>query len=200
MAQTRTDRHDRGESAMDRQDSAPFPDIAVLSIKGHPLSEEPTMPRIETFVLRPSSPEISTGAKWRVEAFGDVLETSVEIEKKSLEAFISDQSGQTAVVAKLDGILAGTCLLVRSELEPRHPVSPWLAGLYGAPEHRRHGVGRVLVKAIEDQALQRGYRGLYLYTDRAIHYYERLGWSAVDQVDWKGVPTTLMARELQAEF
>jgi hypothetical protein len=82
------------------------------------------MPRIDSLVLRPSSPEISTCAKWRVEAFGDVLETSVEVEKKSLEAFISDPSGQTAVVAKLDGILAGTCLLVRSELEPRHPVSP----------------------------------------------------------------------------
>jgi hypothetical protein len=44
------------------------------------------MPPIETFVLRPSSPEISTCAKWRVEAFGDVLETGVEVEKKSLEA------------------------------------------------------------------------------------------------------------------
>jgi GNAT superfamily N-acetyltransferase len=158
------------------------------------------MPPIETFVLRPSSPEISTCAKWRVEAFGDVLETGVEVQKKSLEAFTSDQSGQAAVVTKLDGILAGTCLLVRSELDPCHPVSPWLAGLYVAPEHRCHGVGRVLVKAIEDQAPQRGNRRLYLYTARAIRYYERLGWSAVDQVDWKGFLATPMARELQAEF
>jgi GNAT superfamily N-acetyltransferase len=101
------------------------------------------MPRIEIFVLGRSSPEISACAKWRVEAFGDVLETDVEAEKKSLEAFTSDQSGQVAVVAKLDGILAGICLLVRSELEPCHPVSPWLAGLYVAPEHRRHAIGRV---------------------------------------------------------
>lgn len=68
------------------------------------------MPRIETFVLGPSSPEISTCAKWRVEAFGDIIETGIEAERKSLEAFTSDQSGQAAVVAKLDGILAGTCL------------------------------------------------------------------------------------------
>jgi GNAT superfamily N-acetyltransferase len=154
------------------------------------------MPRIETLVLGPSSPEISTCAKWRVEAFGDIIETGIEAERKSLEAFTSDQSGQAAVVAKLDGILAGTCLLVRSELEPCHPVSPWLAGLYVAPELRRHGIGTVLVKSIEDQARQRGNRRLYLYTDSAIHYYQRLGWSAVDQVDWKGFPTTLMAREL----
>jgi predicted N-acetyltransferase YhbS len=154
------------------------------------------MPRIEIFVLRPSSAEISTCAKWRVEAFGDVLETGAEAEKKSLEAFTSDQSGQAALVAKLDGVLAGTCLLARSELEPCHPVSPWLAGLYVVPEHRRQGIGKALVKSIEHQARQRGNRRLYLYTDSATHYYERLGWSGVDQVDWKGFSTTLMAREL----
>jgi predicted N-acetyltransferase YhbS len=154
-----------------------------------------TMPRIETFVLSPSAPEIPACAAWRVEAFG-VLATSIEAETKSLQAFTSDQSGQAALVAKLDGILAGTCLLVRSELAPCHPVSPWLAGLYVAPEHRRHGVGQVLVTAIEDQARQRGHRRLHLYTSGAMKYYERLGWLAVEQADWRGSRTTLMAREL----
>jgi hypothetical protein len=74
-----------------------------------------------------------------VEAFADVLETSVEAEQKSLEALTSDQTEQVALVAKLDGVPAGTCLLVRSELDPCHPVSPWLAGLYVALEHRRQG-------------------------------------------------------------
>ncbi len=157
------------------------------------------MPRIETFILRPSALELSTCAKWRVEAFGDVLNASVEAEEKSLQAFTSDQNGQVALVAKLDGVLAGTCLLARSELEPCHPVSPWLAGLYVAPEHRRRGVGRVLVAAIEDQARQRGNRRLHLYTDSAIKYYERLGWSTIDQIDWRGFATTLMARDLQAK-
>jgi hypothetical protein len=32
------------------------------------------VPRIETFVLHPSSPELFTWAKWRVEAFADLLE------------------------------------------------------------------------------------------------------------------------------
>jgi GNAT superfamily N-acetyltransferase len=99
-------------------------------------------------------------------------------------------------VAKLDGILAGTCLLVRSELESCHPISPWLAGLYVTVEHRRQGVGRVLVEAIEDQARRRGRRRLYLYTRRAINYYEGLGWRTVDQINWKGFPTALMVREL----
>ena len=77
---------------------------------------------------------------------------------------------------------------MRSELEPRHPVSPWLAGLYVVPQHRRHGIGRALVAAIEDQARLRGNRPLYLYTDSAIKCYERLGWNAIDQIEWKGFP------------
>jgi len=54
----------------------------------------------------------------------------------------------------------------------------------------------VLVRAIEDQARQRGRRRLYLYTDSAVGYYERLGWTPIDRTDWKGSPTVLMAREL----
>jgi GNAT superfamily N-acetyltransferase len=152
--------------------------------------------RIETLVLHPSSPALFTCAKWRVEAFADVLERDLEGERKSLEAFTTDQTDQVAVVAKLDGILAGTCLLVRSELESCHPASPWLAGLYVTPEQRRQGVGRALVQAIEDQARRRGRRRLCLYTRRAINYYECLGWSTVDQTNWKGFPTALMVREL----
>jgi predicted N-acetyltransferase YhbS len=131
-----------------------------------------------------------------VEAFAGVIETDVEAENRSLEALTSDQTAQVALVARLHGALAGTCLLVRSEVEPCHPISPWLAGLYVALEHRSQGVGRVLVRAIEDQARQRGNRRLYLYTDTAINYYERLGWSTIDQTDWKGFSTALMAREL----
>jgi GNAT superfamily N-acetyltransferase len=135
-----------------------------------------------------------------VEAFSRVLETTADAAERSLEAFTSDQTAQVAMVAKLDGVLAGTCLLVRSELEPCHAVSPWLAGLYVAPEHRRLGVGEALVRAIEDQARQRRSRCLYLYAGRAVPYYERLGWLVIDRINWKGFPTALMLRQLQAEL
>lgn len=150
------------------------------------------MPRIEIIVLQPSSPEIAICAQWRVQAFAEVLGTSVEAEHRLLQTFTSDRRGQVALVARSNGVPAGTCLLVQSELEPCHPVSPWLAGLYVAPEHRRQGVGRALVGAIADQARQRRYRRLYLYTDNAVGYYEQLGWRVIDRIDWKGFPTALM--------
>ena len=100
--------------------------------------------------------------------------------------------------AFFDGVPAGTCLLTPKELEPCHPVSPWLAGLYVAPEFRRRGIGKLLIRAIEDQARKRGNAQLYLYADDATSYYEKLEWRVVEQTMWKDHPMALMARDLSA--
>ncbi|MFT3941695.1 GNAT family N-acetyltransferase [Rhodopseudomonas sp.] len=109
---------------------------------------------------------------------------------------MADPSDQVALMAMQDDEPAGTALLVRSEIAPVHDVTPWLAGLYVAPAHRRHGVGAALVGAIEDQARQRGHRRLFLYTTDAADYYQRMGWSIVDRTRWNGADTVLMAIDL----
>ena len=115
---------------------------------------------------------------------------------RSLELFASDQSHGVALVAKADGEPIGTCLLVESEIEPNHDVSPWLAGLFVVPEYRRKGAGAALVGAIEDQARQREFSRLYFYTTDAAGFYARLGWSVLDRTNWKGFDTALMVRYL----
>jgi GNAT superfamily N-acetyltransferase len=92
-----------------------------------------------------------------------------------MELFASDQSCGIAPVAKADGDPVGTCLLVESEIEPKHNVSSWLAGLFVVPEHRRKGAGAALVRAIEDQVRRRELSRLYLYTTDAVGFCERLG-------------------------
>jgi GNAT superfamily N-acetyltransferase len=134
-------------------------------------------------------------ARWRANAFS-VLRASFEQELRSLELFVSDQSHGVALVAKTDGEPIGTCLLVESEIEPNHDVSPWLAGLFVVPEHRRQGAGAALVRAIEDQARRRGFSRLYLYTSEAAGLYARLGWAVLDRTNWKGFDTALMVRDL----
>jgi predicted N-acetyltransferase YhbS len=114
------------------------------------------MTSIQTFIVEPGTPELAICAQWRANAFS-VLHASFEEESKSLELFASDQSHGVALVAKADGEPIGTCLLAESEIEPNHDVSPWLAGLFVVPEHRRKGAGAVLVRAIEHQARQRAF-------------------------------------------
>ena len=150
---------------------------------------------VQTFIVEPRTPELAMCARWRANAFS-VLEASFEQELRSLELFASDQSHGVALVAKADGEPCGTCLLVESEIEPNHDVSPWLAGLFVIPEHRRKGAGSALVRAIEAQARQRRVSRLYLYTTEAIEFYARLGWPVLDRTKWKGFDTTLMVRDL----
>jgi GNAT superfamily N-acetyltransferase len=155
------------------------------------------MSNIQTKVLGPVDPEIHVCARWRAGEFADVLGTSVEEEEKALREIARDQSQQVLLLATYDGDAAGTCLLVTSEIDPIHDVSPWLAGLYVAPEFRGLGVGRALVGAIEEQARARSIPRIYLYTDDSeVPYYRNLGWDAVDRADWKGAPTNLMVRTL----
>jgi len=120
-----------------------------------------------------------------------VLKASFEQELRSLELFASDQSHGVALVAKADGEPVGTCLLVESEIEPDHDVSPWLAGLFVVPEYRRKGVGAASVRAIEDQARQRELSRVYLYTTHAVGFYKRLGWKVMDRTNWQGFDTAL---------
>jgi GNAT superfamily N-acetyltransferase len=121
-----------------------------------------------------------------------VLNASFAQERRSLETFVSDQTDQVALVARQHGAAIGTCLLVRSEIEPNHRVSPWLAGLFVAPEYRGKGAGAVLVRALEQQARARGFKQLFLYTRTATGFYEKLGWSMVERTFWKGVDTAFM--------
>jgi GNAT superfamily N-acetyltransferase len=153
------------------------------------------MPNIQTFIVEPGTPELAICARWRANAFS-VLQASFEQELRSLELFASDRSHGVALMAKADGKPIGTCLLAESEIEPNHDVSPWLAGLFVVPEHRRKGAGTVLVRAIEDQARQRGFSRLYLYTTDAVGFYARLGWLSPDRTNWKGLDTALMVRDL----
>jgi GNAT superfamily N-acetyltransferase len=153
------------------------------------------MTNIQTFIMEPGTPELAICARWRINAFS-VLKAEFEDELRSLERFASDQSHGVGLVAKADDEPIGTCLLVEREIEPKHDVSPWLAGLFVVPEHRRRGAGAVLVHAIEDQARQRGFSRLHLYTRDAAGFYARLGWLVHDRTDWKGADTAFMIRDL----
>ena len=153
------------------------------------------MTTVQTFIVEPRTPELAICARWRAKTFS-ALEASFEQELRSLELFASDQSHGVALIAKADGEPCGMCLLVEFEIEPNHDVSPWLAGLFVVPEHRRKGAGSALVRAIEDQARQRGFSRLHLYTTEAVDFYARLGWTVLDRTKWKGFDTALMVRDL----
>ncbi len=147
--------------------------------------------------LKPNSPELEICAAWRYEAFlksygYSLLDSAAQLAKLATQP----DEYETALIASVDGRLAGICLLVLQEFEPLHDVSPWLASLYVAPEYRKRGAARKLVAAIEDQARKHGVARLHLYTGDAEKFYVKCGWSLAEQGVSEGEPYAFMIRDL----
>src|SRR5262245_27097406 len=85
-------------------------------------------------------------------------------------------------VAIVNSAVAGSVsLLKRDDIgDVRPDLTPWLASLVVAPEHRSRGFGRALVQHCIDQGSALGASALYLYTDSHASYYSGLGWIAME--------------------
>jgi GNAT superfamily N-acetyltransferase len=152
---------------------------------------------IEITRLIYNSPDLQICAEWRYEAFlksygYSLLDSAAQLTKLATRP----DEYETALIACVDGRLAGICLLVLQEFEPLHDVSPWLASLYVAPEYRERGVARKLVAAIEDQARSNGVARLHLYTGDAEKFYLKCDWSLAEQGIADGEPYAFMIRDL----
>ena len=85
---------------------------------------------------------------------------------------------------------------MRSDLDSRPDLSPWLGGLYVEPAFRGRGHAARLVCEVEEAARAASVSTLWLYTLNAEALYLRLGWqhAGVEQEDGRDV--LLMRRDL----
>jgi N-acetylglutamate synthase-like GNAT family acetyltransferase len=100
-------------------------------------------------------------------------------------------------VARRSARTAGMASLRASDFKGRPDLTPWLAGVYVHPEHRRAGLAHALVQRVEAQARQQGHLRLYLITEQAETLYAELGWATFDQVVSSHGPAALMTRKLE---
>jgi len=77
----------------------------------------------------------------------------------------------------------GTATYARHDRPDRLDLHPWLASVYTRPEARHRGVGRALVKQVEQFAKDQGTTLLWLYTPDKMHFYEEMGWARNDSFD-----------------
>lgn len=76
------------------------------------------------------------------------------------------------------GSIAGGYALLRSDLNSRQDLCPWLACLYVEPHWRSLRLGSLLLEHAANEARAKGYNSLYLCTDLE-GYYEQYGWSHI---------------------
>jgi GNAT superfamily N-acetyltransferase len=88
-------------------------------------------------------------------------------------------------VALAEEQLLGAASLLAHDVATRPDLSPWLAGVFVAPGHRRRGVGAALVERVVQEARALGIPRLYLYTTGSGALYFRLGWSVVEHTFYR---------------
>ena len=104
----------------------------------------------------------------------------------------------TAFVAVLGADVVGLACLVECDIESHQHLTPWLASVLVAPEHRGRGIGSALCERATEEARLLGVEKLYLFTFNRQRLYGRLGWLALENALYAGASGTIMVRTLAA--
>jgi GNAT superfamily N-acetyltransferase len=124
------------------------------------------------------------------------LGDSIDARQKALSTCCRRGEIPLGIVALDRDCLCGFALLVMEDFELRPNLSPWLAGVFVRPQHRKKGVGTALVSRIECEAKALGFETLYLYTAHSESLYERLGWKVVERCFHNNREYAVMAKAL----
>jgi GNAT superfamily N-acetyltransferase len=130
--------------------------------------------------------------EWPSPELGD----SVDAREKKLSVCCSWGEVPLGVIALDQDDLCGFALLVPQDFELRPNLSPWLAGVFVRPGHRKRGVGSALVERIQYEATALGLKTLYLYTAHSETLYARLGWKVIERCPHRSRDYAVMEREL----
>jgi GNAT superfamily N-acetyltransferase len=75
------------------------------------------------------------------------------------------------------GQVLGAVGLDTYDLDERRETSPWVTGMIVRRDHRREGVGRVLMEHLEQWAAEHRITEAWVGTDLALRFYQRCGWT-----------------------
>lgn len=103
----------------------------------------------------------------------------------------------TVFAAFSETSLLGSAMLVAHDMDTRMDLTPWLAGVFVAPDGRCKGIGTALVGRVVECAARLGVSRLYLYTPSAERLYSRLGWLVVERTRYRGVEVVVMSYDLE---
>jgi N-acetylglutamate synthase-like GNAT family acetyltransferase len=155
-----------------------------------------TITPVEIGYLADHQESIQTLASWHHQEWAYLrLGESLEARTARLRACCGHCEIPTVVIAFAGDTLIGSAMLIAHDMDTRMQLSPWLAGVFVAPEHRCHGIGAMLVRRVIDDATMLGVRRLYLYTPSAEQFYARRGWLLVEHTNYRSTDVAVMSYE-----
>lgn len=113
-----------------------------------------------------------------------------------LTAYANGTKLPVGVVAFLDNEICGVAALKSESISTHSHLSPWAAAAMVRREHRGKGIGTELIRALEQEAKQRGYNQIHCGTSTAMHLLDRRGWRLMEQVVYDGDNVSIYAKAL----
>jgi GNAT superfamily N-acetyltransferase len=110
----------------------------------------------------------------------------------ALKRHLDESPIPTTFVAVEDAQPLGSASLVEHDLPTRPHLTPWLASVFVAPEHRRRGIASALVGRVVHEAARLEVPTLYLFTWDQQRLYAGLGWSVLEETEYLGESITIM--------
>jgi GNAT superfamily N-acetyltransferase len=136
---------------------------------------------------------IPTLAAWHHAQWGELNpQKTLDDRISAFERHLTETPVPATFVAIEDGQPLGSASLVEHDLPTHSQLSPWLASVYVAAEHRRRGIGGQLVRRVMEEARQLGVETLYLFTLDQEKFYSELGWSLLERGEYHGFPIAIM--------
>jgi GNAT superfamily N-acetyltransferase len=138
-------------------------------------------------------------ARWH-QAQWSYLDTGVSLKQRT--AFLRSHHAPadrgpapipTTFVALSGRTLLGSASLIAHDMDTRMDLSPWLASVYVAAEHRRQGIGTLLVRRVLEEAGALGHEVVYLFTPDKEMFYARRGWTLVEHTTYRGYTQAVMS-------
>lgn len=140
---------------------------------------------------------IPTLAKWHHDEWGYLNPNgSIEQRIEKMERYLSSGLIPSTFIAKEGVTVLGSAAIIENDMDTHPELSPWLASVFVAPEHRGNGIGSKLVNYILERAHLEQLGTLYLFTPTKEQFYSRLGWSTNRKEKYRGVSVTIMDIEL----
>jgi N-acetylglutamate synthase-like GNAT family acetyltransferase len=137
---------------------------------------------------------IPTLARWHHQEWAYLRPgDSIEARTERLRHSCGQRQIPAVVIAFADGLLLGSAMLIAHDMDTRMDLSPWLAGVFVSPKHRRRGIGAALVQRVIDEASALGVERLYLYTPGAEEFYARRGWLLIERTNYRGANVAVMS-------
>lgn len=132
---------------------------------------------------------------WRLILTHETAESRVE----KFRTHLNHNTLPIAWAAHSGSQVFGTAALRVHDLPDHADLTPWLGGVYVAPQFRNAGIGAALCLAVEQKVrTMREISTLYLFTLDKQAWYRRLGWSQLKRCTWCGHAGDIMFKKIHA--